>query len=232
MIVLAIFALLLLGLVFLPQYWVRHVMRRYSRPVPDMPGTGGELAEHLVERFGLDGVVVETTEAGDHYDTEARAIRLGPDNHAGRSITAVAVATHEFGHALQHHEGYRPLLWRGRLAVLAQRAQRVGAGAMMALPVIAGITRSPALVGLAGILGVLSLGMAVVVHFVTLPVETDASFNRALPILREGNYIRPNEERGVRRVLRAAAFTYVAAALGSLLNLARWMTLLRGGRLF
>lgn len=231
MIPLVALGLVLLGLIVLPQYWVRHVMRRYSRPVPDMPGTGGELAEHLVERFGLDGVVVETTEAGDHYDPEARAIRLSPDNHAGRSITAIAVATHEFGHALQHHEGYQPLLWRGRLAVLARQAQRVGAGAMMALPLIAGITRSPVMIGIAGILGVLSLGMAVLVHFVTLPVETDASFGRALPILREGKYIRPPEERGARRVLRAAALTYVAAALGSLLNLARWMTLLRGGRL-
>ncbi|MFW6350531.1 MAG: zinc metallopeptidase, partial [Thiohalospira sp.] len=78
-------------------------------------------------------------------------------------------------------------------------------------------------------LGGLAAGVAV--HLLTLPVETDASFGRALPILRQGQYIRPEEERRVRSVLRAAAMTYVAAALGSLLSLARWWSLLRGGRL-
>lgn len=230
MIVLVVLVLLLLALVFGPQIWVRRVMSHYARR-EEMPGTGGELAHHLVERFELRGVAVETTEGGDHYDPQARAIRLSPEHFNGRSITAAAVAAHEFGHALQHHEGYQPLLWRGRLAVLGQQAQRMGAGAMMALPVVAGITRSPGLAALAALVGVLSLGMAVVVHLVTLPVETDASFRRALPILRDGQYIRPEQERGVRRVLRAAAMTYVAAALGSLLNLGRWLSILRGGRL-
>ncbi|MGM0412392.1 MAG: zinc metallopeptidase [Pseudomonadota bacterium] len=222
---------LLLALLFGPQWWVRWVMRRHSRPLERLPGTGGELAHHLVDRFGLDGVAVETTESGDHYDPEAHTIRLTPDVHDGRSLTAVAIAAHEFGHALQHHRGYAPLLWRGRLVSAAGAAQRVGSGALMALPVVGAVTRSPALMVLCAVVGIAGLAAGVAVHLLTLPVETDASFGRALPILREGEYIRPEEERKVRSVLRAAALTYVAAALGSLLNLARWWTLLRGGRL-
>ncbi|SFD77257.1 hypothetical protein SAMN05660831_02297 [Thiohalospira halophila DSM 15071] len=222
---------LLLLLLFGPQWWVRWVMRRHSRPLERLPGTGGELARHLVDRFGLVGVAVETTESGDHYDPEARTIRLTADVHDGRSLTAVAVAAHEFGHALQHHRSYAPLLWRGRLVSAAGTAQRVGSGALMALPVVGAATRSPALMALCAVVGIAGLAAGVAVHLLTLPVETDASFGRALPILREGEYIRPEEERKVRSVLRAAALTYVAAALGSLLNLARWWTLLRGGRL-
>jgi Zn-dependent membrane protease YugP len=222
---------LLLLLLFGPQWWVQWVMRRHSRTLERLPGTGGELARHLVERFGLDGVAVETTERGDHYDPEARTIRLTPDVHDGRSLTAVAVAAHEFGHALQHHRGYTPLLWRGRLVRAAGSVQRVGSGALMALPVVAAATRSPALIALFALAGLGGLAAGVAVHLLTLPVETDASFGRALPILREGQYIRPEEERKVRSVLRAAALTYVAAALGSLLSLARWWSLLRGGRL-
>lgn len=222
---------LLLLLLFGPQWWVQWVMRRHSRTLERLPGTGGELARHLVERFGLDRVAVETTERGDHYDPEARTIRLTPDIHDGRSLTAVAVAAHEFGHALQHHRGYAPLLWRGRLVRAAGSVQRVGSGALMALPVVAAATRSPALIALFALAGLGGLAAGVAVHLLTLPVETDASFGRALPILKEGQYIRPEEERKVRSVLRAAALTYVAAALGSLLSLARWWSLLRGGRL-
>lgn len=218
-------AVVVLALVFGPMLWVRWVMAHYHTEIPGMPGTGGELAKHLVERFGLD-VQVEQTEHGDHYDPEARAVRLSEATYTNKSLTAVAVAAHEVGHALQHQHQDRRLALRTALVPIANRIARVSAAFMWAAPVIGLLTRHPVpfsmlvLVGMAGLVG------RMLVHLVTLPTEFDASFNRALPVLTEGQYIAPGEEPAVRRILRAAALTYVAAALADILNLARWAALL------
>ncbi|WP_394688469.1 zinc metallopeptidase [Hoeflea sp.] len=219
--------LLMLGLVYAPQFWVGHTMRRYSDERPDFPGTGGEMAQHLVERFALKGVGVEATDAGDHYDPEARVVRLSQANYNGSSLTAVAVAAHEVGHALQHHRGERGLALRQSLVGIAMVTDRIASVFFIAAPVLAIALRTPgAMLGMA-VIGIGLLGIRVVVHLVTLPVEYDASFNKALPILREGGYLAEDDIAGARSVLKAAAFTYVAAALTSLLNLARWIRVLR-----
>ncbi|MEO1750039.1 MAG: zinc metallopeptidase, partial [Pseudomonadota bacterium] len=99
---LAIFAIVaLLAIVFGPSLWVKQAMQKHGGDRPDFPGTGGELADHLVAHYGIDGVGVEETKPGqgDHYDPETRTVRLSPDNFHGSSLTAVAVATHEIGHA-------------------------------------------------------------------------------------------------------------------------------------
>lgn len=219
--------LLVLGLVYAPQFWVGHTMRRHSEDRPDFPGTGGEMAQHLVERFGLKGVGVEATDAGDHYDPEARVVRLSQSNYSGSSLTAVAVAAHEVGHALQHHRGERGLALRQSLVGVAMVTDKIASVFFIAAPVLAIALRTPgAMLGMA-VIGIGLLGIRVVVHLVTLPVEYDASFNKALPILQEGGYLAEEDIAGARSVLKAAAFTYVAAALTSLLNLARWIRVLR-----
>lgn len=220
-------ALLVIGILFGPQLWVKQVMRRHSGPRDDFPGTGGELAQHLVNRFQLDSVTVEPTEKGDHYDPRDRCVRLGENNFHGRSLTAVVIAAHEVGHALQHATGYRPLAWRHRLVGFANAAQLLGNGLIMAMPIVTLLTRVPstALFMIAG--GLLSIGSAALVHLITLPVEWDASFRRALPILEAGEYLRSEDMPAARNILRAAAFTYVAGALASLLNLMRWLQLAR-----
>ncbi|MGF1547581.1 MAG: zinc metallopeptidase [Thiotrichales bacterium] len=224
---LILLGLLLALLVFAPQWWARYTFRRYATPRPNITGTGGELARHLLDRFGMAEVKVETTQpGGDHYDPRTRTVRLSPDNHDQRSLTAVAVAAHEVGHAIQHHLDDPRLALRTRMVTLAQSAQQLGAAAMVVLPFAVAITRAPGLGVLMFLLGLFSMGMATVVHFITLPVEVDASFNKALPILREG-YIGPEDEVAVRRILRAAAYTYVAASLASLLNIGRWIAMLR-----
>ncbi len=218
---------LLVAVILGPSLWVQRVMRRYSQPDDRYPGTGGELVRHLLERLELDGVSVEETERGDHYDPTDKTVRLSPDNFNGRSLTAVTVAAHEVGHALQDARGYAPFRWRSRLVALTGPAQRLGAGLLMAAPFVILLTRAPA----AGLLfflgGLLSLGSATLVHLVTLPTELDASFGRALPILEQGNYLKPEDRPHARRILKAAAFTYVAASLMSLLNVARWWAILR-----
>lgn len=202
-------------------------MRRHGGERPDFPGTGAEMAAHLITELGLDGVSLEATEEGDHYDPESRTVRLSPANFQGRSLTAVAVAAHEVGHALQHARGERGLKLRQSLAAIAIVTDRIAPFFFMLAPPLALALRSPlALVALA-VIGIGLLAVRVAVHLVTLPVEFDASFGKALPILREGGYLSDADLAGARSVLRAAAMTYVAAALASLLNLARWVRFLR-----
>jgi hypothetical protein len=220
--------LFILLLVLGPQWWARYTFRRYAGVLPRIPGTGGELARHLLDRFGMPDVPVEKTEkGGDHYDPERRAVCLSPDNHDRNSLTAVAVAAHEVGHAIQHQRNEPMLALRHRLVKLAQTTQQLGAGAMFLLPVAMAITRAPAAGIIMAVIGLGSMASATLVHLVTLPVELDASFRKALPVLIAGRYIQPRDEAAVRRVLRAAALTYVAGSLASLLNLARWLAFLR-----
>ncbi len=223
---LAIIGLLILALTLLPALWAKAVLRRYSGVRSDYPGSGGELARHLLDRHGLQQVAVETTEQGDHYDPLAKVVRLAPEHYNGRSLTAVTVAAHEVGHALQDHAGYAPLAWRTRLVRLAQGAEKAGAVLMLALPVLTVLTRAPS-AGLVVLLaGLASFGTAILVHLVTLPVELDASYRRALPLLASG-YLPRNDLRPARQILTACAFTYVAASLFSVLNLWRWLAILR-----
>lgn len=220
-----ILLLALLILLFGPTLWVKSVLARHSKERDDLPGTGGELALHLVERFKLD-VQVERIDGGDHYDSQAKTIRLNAKHYDRRSLAGAVVAAHEFGHALQDAQGYTPLTMRVRMARLALLAQKIGAGLMMVLPVMTAITRAPSSGLLLFIAGVLSFGVAIVVHFITLPVEWDASFKRALPILAEG-YLDERDMKHAHDILTAAALSYVAAALMSLVNIRNWWQLLR-----
>lgn len=224
---LVILLLILLAVVFGPGLWVRHVMRRYSEPADRYPGTGAELVRHLAAELDMPDLRVEQTETGDHYDPEDKVVRLTPDKYNGRSLTAITVAAHEVGHALQDREGYGPLRWRTRLVKSMHGAERVGAALLMASPFVGLVARAPGAGLLIFVGGLLTLGSATLVHLVTLPTEFDASFGRALPILNRAGILKPVDRPHARRLLTAAACTYVAASLMSLLNIARWWTLIR-----
>jgi Zn-dependent membrane protease YugP len=216
------------GLALLPQMWVKSVLRRHAAERAEFPGSGGEFARHLLDEMNLTHVKVEeTTKLGDHYDPEAKAVRLTTQNFDGRSLTAIVVAAHEVGHAMQDATNYRPLHARVRLAKQAQSIERLGMGVMLATPLVVLIFKSPYVVVLELFLGMLILGSTVVMHAMTLPVEFDASFRRALPVLKAGRYIGDRDVGSARQILTAAAFTYVAAAAMSLLDVMRWLRLLR-----
>ena len=218
---------LIVALIFGPGWWVRNVMSRYSNPENRYDGTGGELARYLLDQHDLHEVKVEETDQGDHYDPAAKVIRLTAGNLNGRSLTAVTVAAHEVGHALQDATGFAPLRIRTQLVVLTRPVERLGAGILMAAPFIGLLTRAP-LVGLLMMVGGFkSLGTTTLVHLFTLPTELDASFARALPMLEKGNILKPVDLPHARRLLKAAALTYLTASLASLLNIARWWALLR-----
>ena len=224
MIVVIIIAVL--AIIILPGLWVKHTLKRYSVEYDALPGTGGELATHLINRFELP-VKLETTESGDHYDPTAKVVRLSEEFMNGRSLSAVAVAAHEVGHAIQHDTNYPLLNLRTRLATFAMYAEKIGSAAFVFLPLLALISRSPTVGALMLGLAVGSMLLGVIVHMVTLPVEIDASFNRALPILEKGQYLNDQEMKIARKILLAAAITYVAGAMLSLVNIWRWIYLLR-----
>jgi hypothetical protein len=217
----------ILLIIFAPQWWAKHVFKRYSEEQDHIQGTGGELAKHLLKRFEMNDVMVEVTDDGnDHYDPDSKTVRLSPSNFNDKSLTAVAVATHEVGHAIQHHRNEMKLAIRSRLVEISIKLEKIGSLIMMIMPIVLIITRSP----MAGIvffaMGLLSIAGSSLIHLVTLPVEWDASFGKAMPILKEG-YVREQDYAAVNTILKAAAFTYIAASLTSILSVWRWIALLR-----
>ncbi|MTI13037.1 peptidase [Sansalvadorimonas verongulae] len=224
--ILAIPALLILTLVFGPQLWVHYVLKRHSVHRSDLQGTGGELAQHLIQRFELDAKVRMGAAGEDYYDPEKRVVSLSPEHYEGKSIAAVAVAAHEVGHAIQHKEKHPGFMRRQRRIRTAMAIERFSAIALMVSPVIFLLTRVPQSTFLTAVIGAIGMLAVVLVQFMNLPVENDASFNKALPILEEG-YLMISDQPAARQVLKAAALTYVAAALASLLNLGRWIAVLR-----
>ena len=225
-----------IGLIVWPQFWIKRVMKLHAKDRPHSPGTGGELAQHLIEHFKIDGVKIERTENGielsDHYDPSSRTVRLSSSNYDGTSLTAVAIAAHEVGHAMQHHDGLSGkndggLRFRQKLVGFAQITDKFASVFFVAAPVLAVFARTPAAFFGFAALGIGLLAVRILVHLVTLPVEFDASFRKALPILEEGGYLDREELPAARSVLKAAALTYVAGAIMSLIDLARWIRILR-----
>lgn len=215
--------------VLLPGLWVKQVMAKYHQPADRYrgKGSGAELARHLLERFGLSDVEVEETPAGDHYDPTAKAVRLSPENYQGYSLTAITVAAHEVGHAIQDSRGESLFQARQKLAKAAFVAERVAGMLLVAAPIVFILTRVPQAGAATILIGVASMALGTIVHLVTLPVEFDASYGKALPILKEGDYLHDGDLAHAERILKAAALTYVAGSLASLLNLGRWIAVLR-----
>jgi uncharacterized protein len=213
---------LLVFCIFAPQWWVRRTMAKHQAERADFPGTGADLARHLLDEAGLENVKVEATAPNqDHYDPTDRTVRLSPAHHDGRSISAVAVAAHEVSHAVQHARSEQLFTWRGRLVGLMIFVDRAAMVLTILVPILGAISRHPAII-IANIAVVVALlALRVVVHLVTLPVEIDASFGKALPVLERGGYLTQDDLPAARQVLKAAAYTYVAAALVSLLDLTR-----------
>ena len=196
--------------------WVRSSYSRWSKRISASGLSGAEVARAILDRNGLWNVRVEPV-AGtltDHYDPSRKAVRLSEGNFRGSSIAAVSVAAHECGHAIQDDTGYLPMKMRAGLLPI------VNLGAQLWFPLFfAGIATGGAGLGQLFIqLAVLAFAGVLAFHVVTLPVEFDAS-RRAYGLLTRYGLLSRREAGGAKRVLTAAAFTYVAAALTSLLTL-------------
>jgi Zn-dependent membrane protease YugP len=218
--------LIVIAIIFGPSLWVKFVMNRYSSQLPEISGTGGELAKHLIKRFTLSGVEVEITELGDHYDPIEKKVRLVREHYESKSLTAIAIAAHEVGHAIQDQQGDKRLTTRTKMIPIANMVARWSVTIISISPIMGIITRHPMPFSVLLFLGLSGFVARMMIHAVTLPIEFDASFSKALPILKEGNYISQSNEKAVSRILNAAALTYVSAALADILNLGRWLVIL------
>lgn len=211
----------------LPSLWTRSILKKHSKPHPTLPGTGLQFAEHLIKKYQL-AVTLEETEQGDHYDPIGKVVRISKENAHSNSLTAITTVAHEIGHALQHQQHYQPLLQRTLLVERAQRMQQFSGIALMLTPILIPLLHTP-LIGLVTFgAGFIAMGIPVILHLSTLPVEWDASYNRALPLLKDGDYLSAADLKSARKILRACALTYVAASLSSLFNLWKWLRAIKG----
>lgn len=209
-----ILVLVVLLLLVGPSLWVKFTLKRYAKDRPDLAGTGGELAQHLLTAYQMKGVSVETTQEGkDHFDVKANCVRLSPSVMNGRSLTAVAVATHEVGHAIQYGRKEKVTRLRRYGLPLANSVQKLGSVLLLGWPVLSLILHIPYLLPLhVAVVSMTSLA-GVFIRIAILPEEWDASFGKALPILREGQYVGEQDLPKISNILTACAFTYVASAL-------------------
>lgn len=204
------------------QFKISASYKKYSK-IPSRSGlTGAQAARMILNSHGLYDVQVEAIggSLSDHYDPRTRVIRLSRDVYQGSSLSSVAVAAHETGHALQHAAGYAPMQLRSAFVPVAN----IGSGAGPIL-ILLGLF-IPTFDWLLQ-LGIFAFTFAVLFQVITLPVEYNAS-SRALSLLQDGRMLGSDEVQGARSVLNAAALTYVAAALVAVLELARFVLIASG----
>lgn len=199
---------------------------RYSRVRSRSGMTGREAAEQLLRGAGIFDVRVEHVSGNlsDHYDPRNKVLRLSDATYNQTSVAAIGVAAHECGHAIQHATGYVPLTLRGALVPIANF------GSSIAWPLIViGLLMNSRTSGLFLQLGIIAFSLAVLFQIVTLPVEFNAS-RRALRILGNTGMLYEDEVRDTRKVLSAAAMTYVAGTLSAILQLLRIVLLANSRR--
>ncbi|MGJ3253028.1 MAG: zinc metallopeptidase [Elainellaceae cyanobacterium] len=212
-------------LMFWSQSQVKGAYRRYSQVPSKMGMTGSQVAHMILQKMGITDVRVEPVsgELTDHYDPGAKAVRLSQGIYNSKSLAAAAIAAHECGHVLQHKHGYSFMNFRATLVPAANIGSQIGP-----MLVIAGI-----FLNAMGSISTLFINIGIVLflaviafHLITLPVEFDAS-SRALKLIDQLGILQGDENRGARRVLQAAAWTYVATALYAVLQLAQLILISR-----
>ena len=211
-------------LAFYAQTKVKSTYQKYSEVLASSRRTGRDIARTILSQNGITDVEVVEGEGflSDHYDPIKKVVRLSPHNFSQPSVAAISVAAHEVGHAIQHAKGYAPLQMRTAIFPLAN------IGTMLAWPILLiGLFFVPG-VRIAGVslidIGILLFSFGVAFQVITLPVEFDAS-RRALVQLNQLGLVSPDEQAGAKKVLDAAALTYVAAAAAAILQLVRLLIL-------
>ena len=210
----------------LPKFWLSYSMKKGDKELINMPFNAEEFGKLILKENDLSGVKIEETQAVDHYDLNDRTVRVKEGRLEKKSLTSLTIVCHEIGHAIQHNEEYEPLVQRTNLVEKTQWISRLGGVILYsALPLILA-TGSFGFIKLSLLLVICSVLVGVLIHLITLNVEIDASFNRAMPILKEK--IPEEYHAQCNNVLKAAAFTYVIGALTSFLSLRYiWLLLSR-----
>lgn len=217
---------ILIGLVIssVASGYVRSTYNKYSDTGNARGLTAWEVSRNILDNAGLQNVTLERVQGNltDHYDSQNNILRLSDATYNSTSVAAIGVAAHEAGHAIQDQQNYLPLRLRSTLVPVANFGQGISFPLILAGLFFGG---QQSLINL----GILFFSLTLVFQLVTLPVEFDAS-NRAIAILDDQQILAPEELEQSKKVLRAAALTYVAAAVASFLQVLRLVLLFGGGR--
>ena len=195
---------------------VNSVFKKYSKVANSHGYTGAEMAARVLQENGLRDVAIQRVSGSltDHYDPSTETVNLSETVYGSRSISAIAVAAHECGHAIQHADGYKPLTIRSKLVPAANFGSNIGIYVVMA-GLILGLTDTLC------VIGIVMFSLGVLFQLVTLPVELDASARALRAMKEDGTLADPEEYSKAKSVLSAAALTYVAGAAASVLSLLR-----------
>ena len=205
------------------QFKVKSTFSKYAKKMSEKNITGTQAAAYLLKVNGITDVKLGRIKGDltDHYDPTDKTLRLSDSTYNSTSIAAIGVAAHETGHAIQHAKKYFPLVFRRVLVPIAN----IGSSAGPWLAILGIVMSFPLLTDI----GILLFAGAVLFYLVTLPVEFNAS-NRSLKILKQNNVLSSDELKGVKKVLSAAAMTYVASALVAMANFLRLVLISRNRR--
>ena len=218
------FLIILFLILMLPIVWLNYVFKKNDEILPNMPFNGIEFGNQLIKELELKDVSLEKTLIGDHYDLDQRKVKVGEDRLKKKSLTSISIICHEIGHAIQHAENYTPLITRTKLVKNTLWINKIAFAVIyIGLPIIFATGYLP-FIKVCILLILLSLFIGVVIHLVTLEVELDASFNKAMPIIQKK--IPEVYHDSCRSILRAAAFTYVVGVFKNLISLRMIWTVL------
>ena len=200
-----------------PVIWLNYVFHKNDQILINMPFTGLEFGKLILKDYGLTEVKIEKSLSVDHYDLLEKKVKVTQDRLSKKSLTAISIVCHEIGHAIQHKEKYKALEQRTSLVRNTAWISRIGSSILLiGIPTILATGYYP-LIKVCLLLALLSLLIGIIVHLITLEVELDASFNKALPILIEK--VPPEYHDSCKSILRAAAFTYVIGVVRNFVSL-------------
>ena len=212
-----VYIIILFVLSLLPMAWLNYVFKKNDAILINMPFTGLEFGETILNEIGLNDVKIEKSLTVDHYDLSEKKVKVTEDRLSKKSLTAISIVCHEIGHAIQHKQKYKPLEQRTTLVKNTAWISQLGSGLLMVgIPTILA-TGSYNLIKVCLLLVLLSLLIGIVVHLITLEVELDASFNKALPIIKDK--VPSEYHNACESILKAAAFTYVIGVVRNFISL-------------
>lgn len=212
-----IYLIIFLILSTAPVIWLNYVFHKNDQILINMPFTGLEFGKLILKDYGLTEVKIEKSLSVDHYDLLEKKVKVTQERLSKKSLTAISIVCHEIGHAIQHKEKYKALEQRTSLVRNTAWISQIGSSILLiGIPTILATGYYP-LIKVCLLLALLSLLIGIIVHLITLEVELDASFNKALPILIEK--VPPEYHDSCKSILRAAAFTYVIGVVRNFVSL-------------
>ena len=212
-----ILLLILLFVAFAPMLWLRYIFHKHDRVMENMPFNGREFGELILNEAGIRDVEIINTPIFDHYNVREKKVSILQRRLTRRSLTSLTIVCHEIGHAMQHHERYKPLEYRTKIIELVGLCGKILGGiSLVAMPFFIS-TGGVAFLKLGATVLAAIIGIGLVIHVMTIGVELDASFNRAMPIIRKK--IPADYHNACRSILLAAALTYVAGVAANLLSM-------------